>query len=56
MGTDVYRLDMERLEAEGVVLRAGLTPTDIMHIRANFPPITPRGKAGSQICAQVPGP
>lgn len=35
-GTDVYRLDMERLEAEGVVLRAGLTPTDIMHIKGDF--------------------
>ncbi len=35
-GTDIYKLDFGRLEAEGVVLRAGLTPTDIMHIRGDF--------------------
>lgn len=35
-GTDIYKLDLGRLEAEGAVLRAGLTPTDIMHIRGDF--------------------
>ena len=35
-GTDIYHLNMERLEAEGVVIRSGLTPTDIMHIKGDF--------------------
>ena len=33
---DSYRPDSARLESEGVVMRAGLTPTDIMHIRGDF--------------------
>jgi N-methylhydantoinase A/oxoprolinase/acetone carboxylase beta subunit len=35
-GTDVYNLEMRRLEEEGVVIRCGLTPTDIMHLRGDF--------------------
>ena len=35
-GTNPYNLDVRRLEEEGVVLRAGLTPTDIMHLRGDF--------------------
>lgn len=32
-GTDIYHLDkFERLESEGIVIRAGLTPTDFMHV------------------------
>ncbi len=33
---DAYSLDAGRLEREGVVMRAGLTPTDIMHIKGDF--------------------
>ncbi len=33
---DVYNLTCERLETEGVVMRCGLTPTDIMHLRGDF--------------------
>ncbi len=33
---DVYTFSMLRLEREGIVARAGLTPTDIMHIRGDF--------------------
>ncbi len=36
VGTDVYGLDSERLENEGIVMRCGLTPTDIMHIKGDF--------------------
>lgn len=36
MGEDVYTLDMRRLEKEGVVLRCGLTPTDVMHVKGDF--------------------
>jgi len=35
-GTSPYNLDVRRLEEEGVVLRSGLTPTDIMHLRGDF--------------------
>lgn len=35
-GTDVYNLNVRRLEEEGVVMRCGLTPTDIMHIKGDF--------------------
>lgn len=36
--TDIYGLSnsVARLEKEGVVLRCGLTPTDIMHIQGDF--------------------
>ncbi len=36
IGRDVYTLKTEHLEADSVILRAGLTPTDIMHIRGDF--------------------
>ncbi|MBT7122795.1 MAG: hydantoinase/oxoprolinase family protein [Clostridia bacterium] len=35
-GTDVYNFNINRLEREGVVARAGLTPTDLMHINGDF--------------------
>ena len=35
-GVDFYSLDTERLEAEGVLMRCGLTPTDFMHIRGDY--------------------
>lgn len=33
---DSYGRDSERLEREGIVMRCGLTPTDIMHIRGDY--------------------
>lgn len=36
MGSDKYMLRTERLEREGIVQRAGLTPTDVMHIKGDF--------------------
>ncbi len=33
---DPYGLDSERLENEGIVMRCGLTPTDIMHVRGDY--------------------
>ncbi len=33
---DMYNLKIKRLEDEGVIMRAGLTPTDIMHIKGDF--------------------
>jgi len=36
VGTDAYNIEMDRLEEEGVVMRCGLTPTDIMHIKGDF--------------------
>lgn len=36
IGTDAYNLNMHRLEKEGVVIRCGLTPTDVMHIKGDY--------------------
>ncbi|MCL2126022.1 MAG: hypothetical protein FWH33_08570 [Oscillospiraceae bacterium] len=33
---DIYHLNTERLEAEGIIMRCGLTPTDFMHIRGDY--------------------
>lgn len=33
---DIYTINVERLEREGIVMRCGLTPTDIMHIKGDF--------------------
>jgi N-methylhydantoinase A/oxoprolinase/acetone carboxylase beta subunit len=33
---DLYHLNSERLEAEGLVMRCGLTPTDFMHIKGDY--------------------
>ncbi len=33
---DIYGLDSERLESEGVIMRCGLTPTDFMHIKGDY--------------------
>lgn len=35
-GIDFYSMDTDRLEKEGVILRFGLTPTDMMHMRGDF--------------------
>ena len=35
-GIDLYHLNSDRLEEEGVVMRCGLTPTDFMHIKGDF--------------------
>lgn len=42
MGEDVYNFQMERLEKEGVIIRAGLTPTDVMHIVGDFNRYSPQ--------------
>lgn len=36
IGLDIYNLNMTRLEQEGIVMRCGLTPTDLMHVRGEF--------------------
>jgi len=35
-GTDVYKMNFTRLEKEGVIIRCGLTPTDIMAIKGDY--------------------
>ncbi|MEG0703368.1 MAG: hydantoinase/oxoprolinase family protein [Christensenella sp.] len=35
-GLDVYAMNTERLEREGIIMRCALTPTDIMHIKGDF--------------------
>lgn len=34
--SDIYHLGTERLEQEGVIIRSGLTPTDIMILKGDF--------------------
>jgi N-methylhydantoinase A/oxoprolinase/acetone carboxylase beta subunit len=36
MGTDVYNMNTHQLERENVVMRCGLTPTDMMHLKGDF--------------------
>ncbi|HIS68400.1 MAG TPA: hydantoinase/oxoprolinase family protein [Candidatus Gallacutalibacter stercoravium] len=36
MQRDVYNFKVDRLEREGVVIRCGFTPTDVMHIKGDF--------------------
>lgn len=36
LGVDKYELHTRSLEQTGIVLRAGLTPTDIMHVRGDY--------------------
>lgn len=33
---DIYRLKSQRLEEQGILMRAGLTPTDVMHLKGDF--------------------
>jgi len=35
-GVSIYGMDVKRLEKLGVIMRSGLTPTDIMHISGHF--------------------
>lgn len=35
-GLDIYHVNSERLESEGIVMRCGLTPTDFMHIKGDY--------------------
>lgn len=36
LDTDVYHFNADRLEREGIIMRSGLTPTDIMHLKGDF--------------------
>lgn len=36
VGTDLYNMNFERLERENIIIRCGLTPTDIMHLKGDF--------------------
>ena len=49
LGISYYPKDSERLEAEGVIIRCGLTPTDFMHIRGDYTEFDARA---SQLAAQ----
>ena len=48
--TSVYEIKIKRLEQHGVIMRSGLTPTDIMHINGNF---TSWNKKGAFIGASI---
>lgn len=36
VGTSIYEIKIKRLEQYGIVMRCGLTPTDIMHLTGDF--------------------
>lgn len=36
LGTDIYMIHTDRLEAEGIVMKSGLTPTDMMVVKGDF--------------------
>jgi len=36
VGASIYDINVKRLERLGIIMRSGLTPTDIMHINGNF--------------------
>lgn len=36
LGCTIYDISTEKLEKNGILLRSGLTPTDIMHIKGDF--------------------
>lgn len=36
VGTSIYEINVKRLEQYGVIMRCGLTPTDIMHLTGDF--------------------
>lgn len=36
LGTDIYHLNPGRLEDEGLIIRSGLTPTDVMIMKGDF--------------------
>ncbi|MFI3214376.1 MAG: hydantoinase/oxoprolinase family protein [Eubacteriales bacterium] len=46
---DIYNMKSQRLESEGIIMRCGLTPTDIMHIKGDF---TKYDKEGSILGAR----
>ena len=42
VGASIYTLRTERLEEEGVLMKSGLTPTDIMAVKGDFPIYDPQ--------------
>lgn len=56
MSGDIYTFRISRLEREGIVMRAGLTPTDIMHLKGDFTRYDSKASAlGAQYVAQCLG-
>lgn len=52
VGDDIYSFDIGRLEKEGVVIRCGLTPTDVMHVKGDYTRFDTRAaKLGMQFVA-----
>lgn len=50
LGKDPYFLHTERLEAEGVVLKSGLTPTDMMVLKGDFDAYNGDAAAEALLC------
>lgn len=51
LGTDVYRLNTKRLEQEGVVIKSGMTPTDMMVLKGDLTLFDPAAAEAALACA-----
>ena len=50
LGTDLYSLHTERLEDEGIVMKSGLTPTDMMVVKGDFTIYSPEAALQAIAC------
>ncbi|MGI6006669.1 MAG: hydantoinase/oxoprolinase family protein [Ruminococcus sp.] len=50
LDTDIYLLHTERLEEEGIVMKSGLTPTDMMVVKGDFTIYTPEAARSAITC------
>lgn len=50
IGKDLYSIRTERLESEGVVMKSGLTPTDMMVIKGDFNIYNPEAAKAAVSC------
>lgn len=56
MERDPYTFRIDRLEREGIVIRCGLTPTDIMHLKGDFTPFARQAaELGAKFVANCAG-
>jgi N-methylhydantoinase A/oxoprolinase/acetone carboxylase beta subunit len=56
VGRSPYEMDVKRLEREGVILRIGLTPTDVMHLKGDFNAFDPEAsRLGAEFVAASAG-
>jgi len=50
IGSEIYFLNTERLEAEGIIMRSGLTPTDMMVLKGDFTGMVSDAARAGAVC------